>query len=386
MKILFIVIDGLGDRPIPELGNKTPLETAKTPNLDWLVEKGVCGLVKPFLFSWQKYPPSDTAHLALFGYDPKIYYLGRGPYEAVGIGMDLEEGDVALRGNFATLDKNLKVLDRRAGRIKETGPLVDALKGITVRGVKFMLKKGVGHRLAVVLRNESLSAEISDSDPKKEGLKIKYVLPMDKTPEARFTADVLNKFLFKAHQILKKYHSLANCILTRGAGQLKKTPGFKEKYGLKAGCIAGGGLYKGIGKILGMDLIKVRGATGLANTDLNGKITTAKNYLKTYDFIFLHIKATDTFSHDGDFQGKKEFIEKIDRNLPTQRWVGKNTAVVITGDHSTCCALKQHCSEPIPLLIFGKGSDKVKEFSEKACRAGGIGKIKQLELMSKILS
>lgn len=403
MRILFIIIDGLGDRPIPQLGNKTPLEAAETPNLDWLAQNGICGLIQPFQFPWQEYPTSDTAHLALFGYDPKIYYLGRGPYEAAGIGMDLEEEDVALRANFATLDKNLKVIDRRAGRIEKTQPFIKALQGITIRGVKFLLKKSFGHRVVLVLRGENLSSKISDSDPKKTGVEIKNVFPSDKSglrlssaerPKALFTADILNKFLFQSHQILKDYplnkkrikqgFLPANCILTRGAGFLKKTPSFKEKYGLKTGCIAGGSLYKGIAKILGMDLIEVKGATGFPSTNFKGKFLAAKDALRKYDFIFLHVKAADSLSEDGNFQGKKEFIEKIDKNIKLIFNL-TNTLIVITADHSTCSLLKRHCSEPVPVLIFGKARDKVKEFSEKACQRGKLGKIKQLDLISKII-
>jgi len=381
-KILFIVIDGLGDRPIAKLGNKTPLEAAKTPNLDKLAERGVCGLIQP----WQRgeKPESDTCHLALFGYDPNKFYLGRGPYEAAGLGMKLKPGDVALRGNFATVDKNLVVLDRRAKRISQTQHLVRAISGKTIRGIKFLVRKSFGHRLVLVLRGKNLSPAISDSDPKKTGEKIKKIKPLDNSSKSLFTAEILNKFLLQAHQILKKYHSPANCILTRGAGEMRKTPSFKERYGLKAACIAGGGLYKGIGKILGMDLIKVRGATGFPDTNLKGKFLAAKRNLKKYDFIFLHIKATDNLAEDGNFREKKEFIEKIDKNLKPLLEL-KNTLIVVTADHSTCCTLKRHCSEPVPLLIYGKGPDKVKEFSERACKKGKLGTIKQLKLMLKIL-
>ncbi|MDI6591646.1 MAG: 2,3-bisphosphoglycerate-independent phosphoglycerate mutase [Patescibacteria group bacterium] len=394
-KIILIVIDGLGDKPIPQLKNRTPLEAANTPNLDWLANKGICGLVEPYLMNEK--PESDTCHLALFGYDPKIYYLGRGPYEAAGLqpALKLEEGDLYLRVNFATLDKNLKVIDRRAGRIEKTQPLINALKGIEIRGVKFLIKKSYGHRAVLILRNRNLSAKISDSDPKKEGLKIKNILPLDKSPEAIFTADILNKFLFQAHQILqnhplnknreKKELLPANCLLTRGAGFFKETPSFEKKYGLKTCCIAGGALYKGIAKILGMDLIKVEGATGLANTNLKGKIEAVKNALKKYNFVFLHIKAADSLAEDGNFQGKKEFIEKIDKNLKPMLNL-KNTLIVVTADHSTCSDLKRHCQEPVPLLIWGDGQDSVKEFSEKACKKGKLGKIKQLNLMAIILS
>jgi len=408
MKILLIIIDGLGDRPIPDLNNRTPLEAAKTPNLDWLVKKGTCGLIDPFLFPWQGYPHSDTAHLALFGYNPKIYYLGRGPYEAAGIGMRMKEGDIALRANFATVapekkskisneaSKNLKVIDRRAGRISETQPLVKALNGIKIEGVRFLVKKSYGHRAVLLLRGKNLSEKIRDSDPHKVGVRVRKVVSKDKSKEAKFTAWVLNKFLEKAYLVLEN-HPLnkkrkesgklpANYFLVRGAGKFKKTPNFFQRYKLKACCIAGGGLYKGIAKILGMKLIKIEGANGFPNTNLKGKFEGAKKALKKYDFVFCHIKAADNLAEDGNFQGKKEFIEKIDKNIKTLLEL-KNTLIVVTGDHSTCCSLKRHCLEPVPLLIYREKikADKVSKFSERACRSGKLVKIKQLSLFSKVL-
>ena len=381
-KILLIVIDGLGDRPIPQLGNKTPLEAAKTPNLDFLAKNGICRLILPFQFPDQKKPESDTCHLALFGYEPKIYYLGRGPYEAAGAGLKLQEGDVALRVNFATVSKNLKVIDRRAGRIEKTQPLIKALAGVKIKGAKLLLKKSYGHRAVLVLRGKNISPAIPDNDPQKVGERV------------RKTAKILNGFLDKAHQILEN-HPLnkkrikngllpANYLLVRGAGQFRETPSFNKRYGFSSCCIAGGALYKGIAKVLGMDLINVRGATGLINTNLKGKILAAKNALKKLDFIFLHIKAADSLAEDGNFFGKKEFIEKIDKNLKPLLNL-ENTLIIVTADHSTCSELKRHCSEPIPLLIYGDGTNGIQEFSEKACQKGKLGKIKQIDLMPKIL-
>ena len=184
---------------------------------------------------------------------------------------------------------------------------------------------------------------------------------------------------------MKKRLLPGNYLLIRGAGELKDIPTFRERFGFKARCIAGGALYKGIGIILGMDSMKVKGATGFANTNLKGKISAAKKALSKYNFIFLHIKATDTLAHDGDFLGKKEFIEKVDKSIKPILKL-KNTLIVVTADHSTCSLLKRHCSELIPILIFGNGRDSVKKFSEKACRKGKLGIFGQLELMPKILN
>ncbi len=392
MKILFIIIDGLGDRPIKKLNNKTPLESASTPNLDYLAKNGICGLVLPFLFPWEKEPTSEGTHVALFGY--KDYFLGRGAYEAAGVGMRMGKKDIAFRVNFGTVDKKLKIIDRRAGRIDKTQPLVESLNGKVIDGIKFLLKKSSGHRAVLILKGKNLSEKISDGDPHKEGVKVKKILPLNKSKSAQKTAEVLNKFLTTAHLILKNHpfnkkrikRKLlpANYLLVRGAGKLRKVPSFKKRYDLKAVCVAAGTLYKGVAKIIGMDEIFVKGATGFANTNLKAKVLAAKKAFKKYKFVFLHIKATDTFAHDGDFLGKKKFIEKIDKNIKSLLNL-KNTLIVVTADHSTCSLLKRHCKEAIPVLIYGLGRDSVSKFSEKDCKKGKLGKIKQIDLMSKIM-
>lgn len=388
MKILLIIIDGLGDEPIPQLSNKTPLEAAKKPNLNWLAKNGVVGLVLP----WQtgKEPPtSEDTHLALFGYDPKKFNPGRGVLEVLGISMEILPEDVCLRGNFATLSKDLKIIDRRAGRIEKTGDLIRAINGIEIGGVKFLIGKAVSHRVGIVMRGENLSSKISDGDPKINWVRPRPIKPLDKTEKAKFTAEILNQFLAKAHSILKK-HPLnkkrklpANYLLVRGAGKLKKIKSFKEKYKLKSASIAGGTLYKGIGKFLGMEEIKVKGANGLPSTNLYGKFRAAKKALLEYDFVFCHIKAADNLAEDGDFFGKRDFIEKIDKSIRVLKNL-KETLIVVTADHSTCSLLKRHCFQPSPILIFGEEKDLVKEFSEKTCKKGKLGKFKALDLMSKI--
>ena len=401
MKILLIIIDGLGDKPIPQLKNKTPLEKAETPNLDFLAKKGILGLVLPY-FEKGKLPTSEDTHLALFGFDPKISNPGRGVLEVLGIGMEILPGDVCLRGNFTTVDEKMKILDRRAGRIENTEPLIEAISNIKIEGVKFLIKKAFSHRIGIVMRGEKLSSEISDGDPKIIGVQPLKIKALDKSKKAKFTAKVLNEFLKRAHFILKN-HPLnkkrklpANYILVRGAGKLKKFLAFSKKYKLKSCCIAGGTLYKGIGKYLGMDLIQAEGANGLQNTNLKGKILAAKKALKKYNFIFCHIKAADNLAEDGNFLGKEEFIEKIDKNIKPLLGL-KNTLIAITADHSTCSELKRHCVEPIPILIYGTpptllppasrapGKNGVQKFSEKACQKGKFGKIKQINLMEKIL-
>ncbi len=392
-KILFIVIDGLGDKPIKELSNKTPLEAARTPNLDFLTKNGICGLIKPVFTG--AIPTSEEGHLSLFGYDPRACQIRRGFFTATGAGLKVKRGDVALRGNFGTVDEKLNIIDRRARRISETKPLIESLKDIVIEGVRFLIKSAGEHRLGIVLRGKGLSSKISDGDPHYSSLrkKVKKIVPLDKSYEARRTARVLNKFLKKAHQVLKnhpfnkKREKLglypANYILVRGASTFQKLPSFKKKYGLRACCVAGKLLYKQIGKFLGMKVIKVKGADGSPNTNLRGKFLTAKKALKKYDFCFLHIKATDSLAEDGNFQGKKEFIEKIDKNLRPILNL-RDTLIIVTSDHSTCCDLRRHCKEPFPVLIFGAGNDRVKKFSEKNCKKGKLGKVKSIELLNKV--
>ncbi|MCD5396409.1 MAG: 2,3-bisphosphoglycerate-independent phosphoglycerate mutase [Candidatus Pacebacteria bacterium] len=396
-KIVLVIIDGLGDEKIPRLENKTPLEAAKTPNFDFLAKEGICGLMVPFKFREQEYPTSDVAHLALLGFDPRKYYLGRGVYEAFGAGVSLKSGDVALRVNFGTVDKNLKIINRRAGRIEKTESLIKALNKIKIEGVKFYLKKAFGHRAVLRIRSKKkLSSAIEDGDPHKVGVKVKKIKPKDDSESAKFTAKILNQYLEKAHQILEN-HSLnkkrkkkgllpANFLLVRGAGMLKKIPSFQEKFSLKTCCVAGGTLYKGIGKALGMDLIKVKGANGKPNTNLKGKFLSAKKALKKYDFVFLHIKAADSLAEDGDFLKKKAFIERIDKNIiylfEKKKPAKENFLLAVSADHSTSSLKKHHISTPVPILIFGNGSDKLEVFSEKACKNGKLKKFPSLNLIA----
>jgi 2,3-bisphosphoglycerate-independent phosphoglycerate mutase len=371
------------------------LEAAFTPNLDFLAKNGICGLIKPYLYN-TLIPTSEDTHFAQFGYDLKIYQIRRGLPTVLGCKMKIKKGEVALRGNLANVDENLNINIRRVVGVKNVQLLIKDLNGIKIDNIKFLVKDAIDSRLGIIMRGKGLSYQISDSDPfyTKLEKKVAKVLPLKKDKKAIKTAKILNQFLEKAHNILKN-HPLnkkrekeglipANYVITRGASFLKKVPSFEKKYKLKAAFVAGGVLYKGIAKILGMKEIKIKGATGLFNTNLKGKILAVKKNLKKYDFIFCHIKATDTFSHLGDFQAKKEFIEKIDKNLKPILNL-KNTLIVVTADHSTCSLLKRHCNEPIPILIYGKEKDKVEKFSEKACQRGKLEVIDQLNLMPKIL-
>jgi len=387
MKTILVVLDGLGDEEIPALENKTPLQKAHTPTLDKWAKEGKTGLLLPVFEG--VLPTSEEGHFSLFGYDPQEYGLGRGIVTASDAGLELKEGDIALRGNFATV-KGDEVVDRRASGEKDLKKLVKEIDGIEVDGVKFNVGLAKEHRIGIVMRGKGLSVEISDSDPHyiegEEGLR--KVEPIGKSKEAEFTAKALNGFLEKAHEILsqssinKKRELPANYILTRGASNVVKLPSFEEKYGKKSACIAGDDLYKQIPKLIGMDILDVEGANGLPTTNLEGKFKEAREaILSNYDFIFIHVKATDLFADKGDFWGKKDFIEKIDENLKVfDEFTG---TLVVTSDHSTCSITTNRCSRDIPLLIRNKGTDKTEYFSEKECRRGSLGKIDQRNFLTK---
>ncbi|MGC9031387.1 MAG: 2,3-bisphosphoglycerate-independent phosphoglycerate mutase [Minisyncoccia bacterium] len=389
-RILFIIIDGLGDRPIKELKNKTPLEAAKTENMDFFASYGFCGLIEPIYKG--SFPSSNDAHLSLFGYDLNKEYVGRGVFEAMAAGIKLKKDDVAFRVDFATVDENLIILDRRAGRIKNTKPLVKSINNIEIKGVKFIIKAGQFHRAELVLRGKNLSEKVSDGDPQKINVKPNKILPLSKDKTSRFTADILNKYLEITHQILKNHpynkkrekmgELPANFLLIRTPGKKRELESFDKKWKTKSCFVATGFLYKGIAKAISMKEIKVK------NEKVETKLKAAKKALFEYDFCYLHIKETDEFSHDGKFLEKMKFIEKIDKALKTLKDL-KDTLIILTADHCTPCKLKQHSQDPVPVFVYSSNlkKEKIKEkrkFSEKDCKKGELGLIKANEFLKKI--
>ncbi len=388
-----IIIDGVSDRPID---GKTPLSEAYTPNMDKIASLGINGIMDTIAPGIR--PGSDTGHLALLGYDPFKYYTGRGPIEAAGAGIELQPGDIAFRVNFGTVEGNGNVfdkivIDRRAGRINETQPLVNAIMQNVKLDVDFILAKGSGHRAALVLRGNELSDKITDTDPKVIGKKVKKCRPLEDDEKARFTAEIVNDFMEKTHRILenhplnkereKKGLLKANVLLLRGVGKAVHIPTFREKYDMSLAVISGTTLIRGIGKILGGDLIDVKGMTGSKNTNIRGKVEAAIRCLDKYDFVLLHFKAPDEFGHDGDFNGKKEFIERIDRELePILNLDFSRVCLILTGDHSTPVMVREHTADPIPVIILHKGVrvDEVKQFSEFEAYKGGLCRIRGMDL------
>lgn len=390
-KAILIILDGLADRPCREFFGETPLEAASTPFMDYLARNGICGMQSPLGTGFT--PESGPAHFEILGYHPfRQYYPGRGPIEALGAGARIKEGDVAFRVNFATM-KNGRIVDRRAGRIADVSMFEHDLS-MEIDGVEFILKAGTEHRAALIIRGDDVSENLSDSDPKKEGKRPLKIKPLSK--DAEQTAKLVNKYLELATEILEK-HELnrerrkkgllpANTILLRGAGRYRQVESFRERYGLKACCIAGAGLYKGIARHLGMNVINVEGATGTKSTDVEAKIKAAKAMLKRYDFIFVHVKGTDLYGHDGDAGGKKAFIEKVDRAL--QALHGTKSLIVLTGDHATPCSLKDHSGDDVPILFYAEDmiKDNTYRFGEHECMNGGLKRIEGKDIMPEILN
>lgn len=391
-KAIFVVVDGLGDRAVKD--GKTPLQLAKKPVLDELAAKGCTGLMSTL--GPGVIPGSDTAHLALFGYDPDVYYKGRGPFEALGVGLELMEGDVAFRCNFATVDDNFCVIDRRAGRLKDEGPiLARSLQNLTIDGVQIIFVSSTEHRGTLILRGDGLSPDISDTDPhsaqKVPPLESK---PLKETLEAEKTARVINKFVRRSWEILHS-HPLnkerekqgkfpANIVLTRGAGIYKKVDSLKDRYGISSCCIAGSALYKGVARYVGMDILKVEGATGRIDTNIEAKAKAAIDALKKYDFIFVHVKGADNASHDGNLDGKLFMIEKVDRlaGILKDELEGQDVVIIIAADHSTPICVKRHSSDPVPVLIYGDSlrRDEVTSFDEISVASGCLGYIDGIAL------
>jgi 2,3-bisphosphoglycerate-independent phosphoglycerate mutase len=394
-KMLIVVCDGLGDRPVPGLRNRTPLQAALRPSLNHFARKGACGVMD--IIAPGVRPGSDTAHLALFGHDPFKVYTGRGPFEAMGVGMEVRPGDVAFRCNFSTVDEKLNILDRRAGRIREgTADLAKALDGWDFEGVEVHFKEGTEHRGVLLLRAPGLSPLVSDADPHQEGVRPHECEP--RAPEAGLTARVVNEFVKRSYEILKDHpvnrarakagERPANIVLPRGAGIMPHIPTFKERFGMKCAAIAGVALVKGICRVAGMDIIDVKGATGGLNTDMGAKARAAIKALDSYDLVFVNIKAADLCGHDGDPKGKAAVAARIDKAMSiVKRDLPDVAYLALTADHSTPCCVKDHTGDPVPLVIYGKGvrTDRVRTFDEIACAEGGLGRLRGVDLLPVLM-
>jgi 2,3-bisphosphoglycerate-independent phosphoglycerate mutase len=373
-KIVFLILDGVGDIPNPQYSHATPLEAADTPNIDRLAkEKGVLGRTIPVDIGIT--PGSGPGHLGLFGYDPKEYEIGRGILEVLGLNMNIGPGDVTARGNFCTIQDGI-VTDRRAGRIEtELGEklcarLMEAIPAI--EGLKVTIAPGVSHRFGIVFSGENLFDEIEDADPHKEGKPVIYAAP--KVPTAKKTADAINAFIKKAAEVLAS-EPKANSILLRGFSKRPDLPSFSDRYKMNALALTTYPMYRGIAKVLGMKVEK-------EPADYNEMVTFLADHYDQYQFFFLHVKETDTSGEDGNFPAKVKAIEVVDKILPAIYDL-KPKVLVVTGDHSTPCAFKGHSWHPVPLLIVtDTGETDGLAFYEKNCLKGSIGTIYAKELMT----
>jgi 2,3-bisphosphoglycerate-independent phosphoglycerate mutase len=377
-KIVLLVMDGLGGLPIEE-GGPTELEAARTPNMDRLAAGGTLGQIIPV--SPGVTPGSGPAHLGLFGYDPLTYVVGRGVLEATGVGLRVNKGDVAARGNFCTVDSDGLISDRRAGRIPsdEAAPLVDKLRSIEIPGVGIELRHVKEYRFAIVMRGEALGAQIEDTDPQQTGV---APLPATATdPASQKTAELFNQWIDRARQRLSDQPK-ANALTLRGFSSDPALPPFPEIYGLRAGCVAVYPMYQGVAALVGM---KVEAFEGESPAD---ELAAVARLWDKYDFLFVHIKKTDSRGEDGDFKAKAEVIESVDAALPRLLDL-KPDVLAITGDHSTPARLRTHSWHPVPFLLWAPATvraDDRRTFGEADCAAGGLGTFPSREVMPLLMA
>jgi len=391
-KILFVVMDGLGDRGCKALNGMTPLQATATPNLDWFAANGISGTID--IVAPGVTPGSDTAHLSLLGYDPYEVYTGRGPFEAAGIGLIGKKGDVAFRCNFSTVNDKYEITDRRAGRVKapETTELIKAMSGITMDGIEVLVKEGTEHRAALLLRGKGLDPDVTDADPHDLG---PVALSKGRTKNAEFTASVLNKFVKLSYERMKDHpvnvrrrkNGLpeANILLPRGAGSFPDIVPFPEKNKMNAACVAGVGMIKGICGICGLDIIDVpKECTGGLDTDMIKKAEVSLKALKKYDFVMMNVKAPDVCGHDGRAELKCSVVSRLDemaaylkKNMPS------DLVIVFTADHCTPVETGDHTGDPVPVTIYtdALAKDEATKFSESGCARGSVGRIRGRDLL-----
>jgi 2,3-bisphosphoglycerate-independent phosphoglycerate mutase len=375
-KIVLYVADGLGGLP-QEPGGPTELEAANTPNLDALAKIGVCGGSIPVFPGIT--PGSGPGHLGLFGYDPLTHLIGRGALEATGIGFTLEEGDVAVRANFCTLDAEGNITDRRAGRIptEESAPLARKLNEVKISGVQVFVEPVKEHRFVIVFRGSGLGGNVHDTDPQRTGVP-PLELQTDDSHSFK-TVEVARDFVRKAREILNSQPK-ANGLTLRGFSGKPNLPSYEEVYGLRAAAIAVYPMYKGLAKLVGMDIIA-------KPQTLDEQMKLLEENWNNYDFFFIHFKYTDSTGEDGNFAAKVKKTEEYDAAVPRIMAL-KPDVFIATGDHSTPSMLKSHSWHPVPTLLVAKNcrTDGCQRFGEAECLRGGLGQFEAKYLMSLALA
>lgn len=401
-KCLLVIQDGIGDRPLEALGGMTPLEAASTPHMDTLIRQGSAGSID--IIAPGVTVGTDIGHLALFGQDVGDNRSRRGPLEAAGLGMILGPDEVALRCNFATVDDDLQILDRRSGRIRQgTDELAETVNQMRIADdVELVFRAATEHRAVLILRGEDLSEQISDSDPGSlDGAgKVLEVVPQTDHFSAKRTAQLVNKFVRESHRLLKE-HPLnrrrldkgelpANVVLTRGAGSCRTFDQLADKWGRRVGCVSGECTVLGIARLSGADTIVTSEMTANLDTNLMHKGEKAIEALRDHDLVYLHLKGCDVAGHDRQPERKKWFVEQTDLMVgevlrELAGW--KNLHFAFAGDHSTPCELGEHSSDPVPVFLSGENIpvDEVSTYGERSCAQGALGRIRCQQFLTRIL-
>lgn len=376
-KIAMLILDGLGGLP-RQPGGKTELESARTPNLDALAGRSSLGLTQPA--GPGVTTGSGPGHLAIFGYDPLEYEIGRGALEALGVDFELGLDDVAARGNFCTVDATGQVTDRRAGRLpsEQSRVLVERLRGIKIDGAEIFVEPVKEHRFVLILRAPGLGAALTESDPLVTGVPPLKVAALDE-PSAR-TARFANEFAARAAALLAD-EPAANNVLLRGFARFPAVPQYADNFKLHAAAVAVNGMYRGVARLVGMDVLPVG---GLALAD---EFAALEKHWPEYDFFYLHFKKTDTCGEAGDFDGKVAAIEEFDAQLPRLLALDPDV-IIIGGDHSSPAVMRSHSWHPVPFLLYSRFArpDGLAEFGERACARGSLGILPATQVMPLALA
>ncbi len=406
-KILYVILDGVGDRPTAALDGRTPLEAAQAPHLDRLARDGRLGLVQTVAPDIA--PESDVAVMAMLGYDPYTYHTGRGPLEALGAGLAFDDGDLALRGNFTTLGTGRRIVDRRVGRnltTDEAHGLADAVTSqvrLTTAPAEFIASATVGHRCAVVFypKDGRLSANITNTDPAYgrvaglgvaravAGTEVEECRPLDDSAEAWVAAELVNEFTRKGREVLEGHEvnarrraagsMPANGILVRDAGDhLPAIPPLAERLGVRLACVVEMPVERGIARYLGMEIVEIPPGAGYG-----AWAAKALEAIGRYDGLYLHLKGPDEPGHDGDCEAKRASVEQIDREFfgPLLEAAPRDWVWAVTADHATPCELRGHSADPVPLLVVGAGSDGRARFTEGEATQGTLGTRRGTEVL-----
>jgi 2,3-bisphosphoglycerate-independent phosphoglycerate mutase len=371
-KIVLLIMDGLGGLPL-QPGGKTELETAHTPHLDVLAAQSALGLTIPI---WPGITPgSGPGHLAIFGYDPIEYEIGRGVLEALGVDFELGSDDVAARGNFCSVDATGLITDRRAGRIpSDVGhALSQRLRAIRIDGVEFFIEPVKEHRFVFVMRGLGLGDDLTETDPQKTGVTALPVCALQ--PGSEKSARIANQFIEQAQRLLVDQRP-ANSLMLRGFARFPTLPKYPELFGLKAAAIALNGMYRGVARLAGMEVLDVQGKA------IADEFVTLEQHWNEFDFFYLHIKQTDTAGENGDFALKVSVIEEVDMLMPRLLAL-KPDVVIVSGDHSSPALLKAHSWHPVPTLLYSQfvRPDGIAEFGERACTRGSLGILPAKDVM-----